>query len=99
MSRVAGKADLLADPRFFGLLAYEHRPYFGLPCARRRVYVSGRLQLITFSWRYLGVRNFILGQGSRENPSYEIPVEVKILAVAAAVVSVVGLAILGFSWI
>jgi hypothetical protein len=41
----------------------------------------------------------MLGQGPRQNPEFEIPVEAKILAVAGAVVSIVGLAAFGFSWI
>lgn len=68
MSRVAGKADLLADPRFLGLLAYEHRPYFGLPCARKRVYVSGRLATNKIFVKVSGGADSHTGSGFQRKP-------------------------------
>ena len=42
---------------------------------------------------------FVRGSRSPDEPGRGFPAEVRILAVAAAVVSVVGLAILGVTWI
>jgi len=42
---------------------------------------------------------FMQGKSPGQNPDFEIPVEAKILAIAGAVVSVVGLAIFGFPWV
>lgn len=50
-------------------------------------------------WRYLVVRIFMQGPGPGQEPELGIPVEGKILLVAGAVVSMVGLAVFGFSWV